>query len=446
VTSLPAGWTTAALTELVELNPRSFDSNPSDDDLVSFVPMASVQEQTGRLDATASRRWGAVKKGYTRFQDGDLLFAKITPCMENGKFALAKGLVGGRAAGSTEFHVIRSGAAIDARFLLHYLLREEVRRNARAQMKGAAGQLRVPPEYLRNLRVSLPPIREQHRIVTAIEEHLSDLDAAVAAFKRVQAQLPRYRAAVLRSACEGTLVDTAANQIATTLGELASVITSGSRGWASYYTDSGPLFIRAQDIKTDHLVIEDAAHVAPPLRAEGIRTRVKINDLLITITGANVTKSALVDRELGEAYVSQHVALVRLQAPAQARFVYHWLVAPSHGRRLLERDAYGAGKPGLNLSQLRALPVTLPSPQQQDTIVAEVERRLSLGEALAHALDSALARADRLRQAILKRAFEGKLVPQDSKDEPAHLLLQRIRSTRSGEAKPNLRQTGPLAS
>src|ERR1051325_8896222 len=95
------------LPDVAEINPRRFSDSISDDSLVSFVPMKSVQEETGRLVADQTKRWSEGKKGYTPFQEGGVLFAKIPPCMENGKYALASDLHGGRAAGSTEFHVFR---------------------------------------------------------------------------------------------------------------------------------------------------------------------------------------------------------------------------------------------------------------------------------------------------------------------------------------------------
>lgn len=93
----------------------------------------------------------------------------------------------------------------------------------------------------------------------------------------------------------------------TSLTALTTLVTSGSRGWAAHYADAGPLFIRAQNINTDRLALDDIAHVQPPDSAEGRRTQVRYGDLLVTITGANVTKTGVVDQELGEAYVSQHV-------------------------------------------------------------------------------------------------------------------------------------------
>jgi type I restriction enzyme, S subunit len=208
--NLPKGWSVAPLGELAHVNPRSFDDPPADDDLVSFVPMACVEEESGLVDVANYRQWREVKKGYTPFQDGDVLFAKITPCMENGKYAIVRGLKRGRGTGSTEFHVLRSRPGILPEFILNFLFQDSIRRNARMIMKGAAGQLRVPPEFLGELLLPVPPEREQARIVAEIEKQFTRLTAAVAALRRVQANLKRYRAAVLKAACEGRLVPTEA--------------------------------------------------------------------------------------------------------------------------------------------------------------------------------------------------------------------------------------------
>ena len=146
-----------------------------------------------------------------------------------------------------------------------------------------------------------------------------------------------------------------------------------------------------------------------PINAEGTRTSVANGDVLITITGANVTKSALVRRLFEQAFVSQHVALLKLCLVAISPYLFTWVLSPAHGRRTLERWAYGAGKPGLSLDQVRSLPVAVPSLDEQDQIVAEVERRLSIIDELETTVEANLTRADCLRQSILSTAFSGRL-------------------------------------
>ena len=221
------------------------------------------------------------------------------------------------------------------------------------------------------------------------------------------------------------------------MDQLTSVITSGSRGWAKYYAESGAIFIRAKDINTDQLNLDDIAHVNPPSTAEGRRTRVRFDDLLITITGANVTKSALVDRDLGEAYVSQHVALVRPVDTSIKDFLFFWTISPSHGRAKLLADAYGAGKPGLNLDNIREVIVALPPLAEQLEIIRRVRELFKLADAIEKRVATATAQADKLTQAILAKVFRGELVPTQAElarregrsYETGVELLKRVKST-----------------
>lgn len=105
---LPQGWEGTTLGEVSLVNPRSFIQPPEENQPVSFVPMAAVEAASGQMHAKEVKLYHAVRKGYTPFSEGDVLFAKITPCMENGKIAVAEGLEDGRGCGSTEFHVLRN--------------------------------------------------------------------------------------------------------------------------------------------------------------------------------------------------------------------------------------------------------------------------------------------------------------------------------------------------
>ncbi len=310
-------------------------------------------------------------------------------------------------------------------------------------------------ETLRQLPFPLAPLAEQREIVAEIEKQFSRLDEAVANLQRVKANLKRYKASVLKDAVEGRLVSTEAELArregrsfetgeqllqriletrrkdwkgrgkykepvtANTAGlptlpsgwtwasieQLTYLVTSGSRGWGDFYSDNGVLFIRAQDIKTDALNMKGLARVDVPVDAEGSRSSVGENDILVTITGANVTKSALVPMLPEPAFVSQHVALLKLTLSDTAAFVFNWLISPANGRKTLEKWAYGAGKPGLSLEQVRALPVAFPPLAEQTRIVDEVERRLSLLRGVESEVDTNFKRAQALRQAILQNMF-----------------------------------------
>ena len=433
MTAVPNSWAVAQIADVAEVNP-GLDKSEVDDQLeVSFVPMPAVDAGNGRMDVTATRRFSEVKKGYTPFREGDVLFAKITPCMENGKMAVVPALQNGHGFGSTEFHVLRPGEGVSAKYLYYFVSSQQFRRDAEHNMTGAVGQRRVPAPYLSRQEIPVPPTNEQCRIVAKIEELFSELDKGVESLITAREQLKAYRQSVLKYAFEGRLIGALRHRNSLwperPLGELIEFLTSGSRGWADYYSDHGDLFIRAQNLKHDRLDFSDIAFVRlPEGNTEGVRTRVRLGDVLITITGANVTKTGIVDRDLGAAYVSQHVALCRLKEALLPEFLYWYLLAEAGGRRLLNEAAYGAGKPGLNLDNIRTVLIPVPSVAEQRAVVSFITTALESEDRLRSDVSAAESQTAALRQSILKQAFSGQLVAQDASDEPASVLLERIRA------------------
>ena len=277
------------------------------------------------------------------------------------------------------------------------------------------------------IEVPLPPHNEQIRIVAKIEELFSKLDNGIESLKTAREQLKVYRQSILKYAFESKLNDKYQWKEAS-FGQLTSLVTSGSRDWAKYYSDTGEIFIRAQNLKYDELDLTEKAYVRLPTKTEGTRTLVQKNDLLITITGANVTKSALIEKDLGTAYVSQHVALCRPIEGVYPKFLYWFIVAEAAGRKQLNKAAYGAGKPGLNLDNIKSVQISIPSYQEQVAVVEAIEDKLFVSKQMEQDINIAIFNCEALRQSIFKKAYTGKLVLQDTNDEPASVLLERIRA------------------
>ncbi|MDA8254246.1 MAG: restriction endonuclease subunit S, partial [Betaproteobacteria bacterium] len=174
------GWPEIAIEEIADVNPRVGKASIPDDLPVSFVPMPAVGAADGTIHVKETRPAGEVKKGFTAFLEGDVLFAKITPCMENGKMAVVPALVNGYGFGSTEFHVLRPKPGMDAKYLYYYVSSQSFRREAERHMTGAVGQRRVPTTYLKECKIPVAPLDQQKRIVAEIEKQFSRLDEAVA--------------------------------------------------------------------------------------------------------------------------------------------------------------------------------------------------------------------------------------------------------------------------
>jgi type I restriction enzyme S subunit len=138
------------ISEVAEVNPR-LRSKPRQDELVSFVPMAAVSEKTVSIESPVDRPFAEVAKGFTPFERGDVIVAKITPCFENGKMAYAVDLPRAVGAGSTEFHVLRPKPSLNGAYLFHMLRLPAVRADGARKMQGAAGQRRVPAGFFASL-------------------------------------------------------------------------------------------------------------------------------------------------------------------------------------------------------------------------------------------------------------------------------------------------------
>jgi type I restriction enzyme, S subunit len=202
---VPKGWVVQTLGEIAEINPLFKRSITDDRMAVAFVPMRAVEPEGGGVIRPETRPYGEVKKGFTSFLPGDVIMAKITPCMENGKIAVVPELLGDVAFGSTEFHVIRPRAGIAPSWIARFLLQRDVRRLAQREMTGAVGQMRVPPSFLESVQIPVAPSTEQARVADALDELFSELDSGVASLRLVQEKLKLYRATLLKTAASGEL-------------------------------------------------------------------------------------------------------------------------------------------------------------------------------------------------------------------------------------------------
>ena len=194
----PEGWENCRLRFLSRINkPGKIDMPP--DSEVSFVPMAAIGENGG-LQLDQIKSLDEIGDGYTPFFDGDVVVAKITPCFENGKGALAEGLENGTAFGTTELHVVQPGEEIDGRFLFYLSISELFRKLGEGAMYGAGGQKRVPDRFIKDFRAPVPPLHLQEKIADFLDRKTAEIDTLIAKKGRLLDLLAEKRTALITRA------------------------------------------------------------------------------------------------------------------------------------------------------------------------------------------------------------------------------------------------------
>lgn len=279
-------------------------------------------------------------------------------------------------------------------------------------------------QFLEKEFIPIPPLPEQQAIVSKIEELLSELENGKQQLLTAQKQLKVYRQSLLKWAFEGHFgcAQRPPNSEKegelpkgwkwVQSGELFSFVTSGSRGWAKYYDNKGAIFIRITNMNFDTLELDlrenKIQYVNPPSNSEGIRTKVQEGDFLFSITG--YLGMFAIAPKLGNAFVNQHICLCRPKDGFNKKYVGYWIISKSGGIHHLNKNKKGAVKAGLNLDDLKTLPVPICSVEEQQLIVSELESKLTVCDKIEETISQSLQKAETLKQSILKKAFEGKLV------------------------------------
>ncbi len=406
---MPALWKKVHLGSVVVLNPPA-EGRVAPSTEVTFLPMAAVAVETGRIDPQLSRAYRDARHGLRPFREGDVLFAKITPSMENGKSAVARGLLAGLGLGSTEFHVLRPLPDIDADFLRYFISTQRFRGAARRHMTGTAGQLRVPSSYLAQVPIHLPPISQQRSLVSLVEQQLTRLESARDALSKVHAEIHEYRRAVLATAFPNEDAPDSRSVMLpsgwrwVTIGDISTRVTKGttptSLGFA--FVPAGIRFVKAESLAGGFVSHARCAYIDKDTHEALARSRLAAGDVLFSIAGTLGRSAVVRDADL-PANTNQAVAIVRLRNPGLASYVRYWLATPVV-EEVVRRGRRGVGLFNLNLEQIRRLKVPLPKAQAEaDSLIEYLDRVLSDVEALETEVEKAAARAPALREAVLGR-------------------------------------------
>ena len=477
---LPAGWVSATLGEVATIvgggTPKTSEPDNFEGGEIPWITPADLSGYGNKSISCGARN--ITEKGLNSssarlLPAGAVLLSTRAPI---GYAAIASQPV----ATNQGFKSFILANGLDNSFVYHYLLsaREMLQSlgvgTTFKELSGAAAA---------TIPIPLPPLAEQRRIVAAIETQFARLDASVAALRRAQANLRRYRASVLKDACEGRLVpaeaelarsdgrdyEPAAVLLERVLAQRrarwlsqdkrrgkyrepaapdASALPQLPEGWAwatvdqlaSVSTGSTPLTSRSEyylegsipwvtsSALNQEVVSAPNGYVTERAVEEYRLFLYPVHTLLIAMYGEGRTRGKCSELLFASTINQAIAALIMEESAADCRTYSKVFLKGNY--EATRRMSSGGVQPNLNLGLIKGLTIPLPPLAEQRRIVAEVERRLSVAQQAQAAVEASLARAERLRQSILKQAFSGKLAPQDPDDEPASALLERIRAER----------------
>jgi type I restriction enzyme, S subunit len=386
------------------------------------------------------RRWSEVRTGYTHFADGDVLLARITPSFENGKSGIAHDLPNGLGAGSTEYFVCRPipGAVLPEYLLAHFKTRRFLS-DGEQVMTGAAGQRRVPRQYVLDSKIWLAPLNEQKRIVDKLDRLLARVDLCRERLERVPVILKRFRQAALSAATSGRLTEDLREGLEPSwtrisVENVAEAIFDGPFGSnlkSNDYTETGVRVVRLENI--GHLYFNDhrETYISQEKYLALQKHSLNQKDILFSSFLEEEVRVCLFPPNIGLAINKADCFCIRTNSDLCLPEFLAIRLACSSTYMALRELVHGATRPRVNLKQLRQFQFDLPSIEEQHEIVRRTETLFAYAERLEAHYELARDQVEHLTPALLDKAFHGELVPQDPSDEPASVLLQRIRTTQA---------------
>ena len=450
--SLPSGWLWKPFGEVVTHSQNGVSKRRSTNGAPTPVlRLADIRE--GEVDESSPREIKLSDQELSKYalRDGDLLCVRV-----NGSRSLTGRLVYFRSRKVWAYcdHFIRfhvKSEVADSKYLAHYFNTEAVRRYLGKHMVSTAGQNTVSQGTMLGVAVPFAPVNQQRDIVAEIEKQFSRLDEAVANLKRVRANLKRYKAAVLKAAVEGKLTEDWRKQhpdvepaskllerilaerrakwngrgkykepakpeagtlpllsnswIWTVFEQISIRVTVGHVGPMKHeYVSKGIPFLRSQNIRENKFDPEGLLFISPDFHSKLSKSVIRSGDLAVVRSGS-VGVTCVIPDTLGEANCAD---LVLIQGPLGLVPQFGAYYMNSMAKRHIEAGKVGIALTHFNTRSVAALPVPLPPLAEQERIVSEVERRLSVIEELEAAVRANLTRADRLRQSILSQAFSGR--------------------------------------
>jgi type I restriction enzyme S subunit len=469
MSELPAGWVECSFSDLNQHEPQSIDPSkfPSETFELYSVPSFPLRKP----ETVVGKEIGSAKLGVA---PNDVLVCKINPRINRVWQVATRGVH--RQIASSEWIVLRSPLC-NPTYLRHFFSSPDFRELICNDVIGVGGSLtRAQPKVVAGFPVLLAPAAEQKRIADKLDALLAKVDACRQRLDRVPALLKRFRQAVLAAATAGDLTADWRNKcevektgadllkLAREMHKLAAkrvedipmpvedesivdipnswTVASGAevvepKAEIVYgivqpgpKLEEGVPYVRGMDIENGRILVDQLMKTSQAIAEKYSRSALLGGDVLLGIIRA--TKVAIVPSVLNGANITQGTARFRPSSVIKTRYLAIALEAPST-QYWLHEHYRGIDMPGLNLADVRRVPIPLPPLEEQREIVRRVEALFAFADRLEARYLAARKQVDKLTPSLLAKAFRGELVPQDPNDEPASALLERIRAERAGQ-------------
>lgn len=401
---IPNGWAEVKLEEVTQANPAN--SKPKENPEVSFLGMADISEE-GKILNYNTVFYNDVSKGFTSFQNNDVLVAKITPCFENRKGALVSNLKNGIGFGSTEFHVIRAGKKVLPEYIHYHTRTHAFRSRGTSNMTGSAGQKRVPTDFIKHWHIPLPPLPEQRKIAAI----LKPWDMAIRLTESLIAKKQRHKKALMQRLLTGTtrfpgFAGQAWREVHLT--DVATVVFSNVDK-KTHNDETTVRLCNYMDVFRNDYITDDLRFMeATATSAEIKKFTLNTGDVVFTKdseTADEIAESTVVAEKLNNVICGYHLGIIRPDDKELDGFFLSLLLKAPEVRHQFIRLANGVTRYGLNLGSVHLIKLSIPSVAEQQAI-AEVF--IALDQEI-HLLQTKLAALRGQKRGLMQRLLTGKL-------------------------------------
>lgn len=451
---LPSGWAISTIENLIGVNGlfvdgdwiESKDQNPNGK--VKLIQLADIGDGTFKNKSNRFMSLNrAMKLHCTFLQYGDILVARMPEPL--GRAVIFPYNDMNLYVTVVDVAIIRTGKGVYNKWLMYFLNSPNIRKNIGSFQTGTTRK-RISRSSLAKINVPVPPLKEQYRIVEKIDELFSEIEYIETNIYNIKKRLDLYWQTTIYNYFRGHLSkdwheEAAISKIESinsiyeipktwdwvALGQYAHFIGTGStpKGGRSVYTNRGVPFIRSQNVLHYSLDLDNVVYISVEQNEKMSRTQTQIYDVLFNITGASIGRCAYIPKKLEQGNVNQHVCIIRTKPALNYKYLSLYLNSPAI-QCLIKNWSKGATREYLTLSQIKNIPVPLCSLQEQEFIVSELESKYTILENIKKILENKIYQINVLRQFILNKALEGRLVSQNPNDEPATDLLNKIRLER----------------